>query len=446
MENRTMHSSPQQLRSTNTLVRPSALTLHGGRLCHLGAAFTALVLGACRDDVPVAPGRAPQAQRVSAPSDSIRADTIDLTALPRFTVDLDVKGVLRPGVPVQLTATARANFATQEADVQVVLPEVAALRLKNARRGAPVRLPVGVTLPPVASGREAMSVGQIASRSAAVVFDEPGYYQVWARAIKTSTDRIRPAGPDVADMQTQIVWVLITDTGGRVTPVFDASVFPDGVQPVPGPFRAVGVSTVAARTAVRAMSGVVTVRIVYVNANVPGGAELQPLRQAHIIAGGQNTQTDGDGSLTIACPAGSSRVEVWTENGDIKLRSDYTPQFAVDAWKAVDTYVGADACNQTREILVNDSRPANVWDNAIRTIPASRALLGASRGRIDAYYEAYQPSGQYGAFYSPSYDRIVISPAEYQGYRGVFTIAHEYGHAVHEKALGGNFGGWSCPG
>jgi hypothetical protein len=84
-----------------------------------------------------------------------------------------------------------------------------------------------------------------------------------------------------------------------------------------------------------------------------------------------------------------------------------------------------------------------MFDNMVRTIAASRALLGRSRGHIQVAVTLSAVNGA-GGFYSRSDDRISIWDQEMLGARGVFVAAHEYGHAVHEKALNGNKGG-NCP-
>jgi len=50
------------------------------------------------------------------------------------------------------------------------------------------------------------------------------------------------------------------------------------------------------------------------------------------------------------------------------------------------------------------------------------------------------------SYYSPTDDKIVICNTDIWDDFGIFTQAHEYGHAFHEKALGGNTGGTSFEG
>jgi hypothetical protein len=47
--------------------------------------------------------------------------------------------------------------------------------------------------------------------------------------------------------------------------------------------------------------------------------------------------------------------------------------------------------------------------------------------------------------HKPSSDQIYINDSQVGGAFGDFTVAHEYGHALHEKGLGGNGGSGQCP-
>src|SRR5699024_810428 len=76
-------------------------------------------------------------------------------------------------------------------------------------------------------------------------------------------------------------------------------------------------------------------------------------------------------------------------------------------------------------------------------IENSRSFFQESRDLIEVY--AYDSDGS--SYYSPGNDHIVIyhkddNNTHIAGDYGDFVAAHEYGHALHEKGLGGNNGGY----
>lgn len=86
---------------------------------------------------------------------------------------------------------------------------------------------------------------------------------------------------------------------------------------------------------------------------------------------------------------------------------------------------------------------SRVFTNMLKSISNSRALLGYSRGGIRVAVHA--GPGPAPAWYRSFYDDIEIWEVAVWGSYGKFTAGHEYGHALHEKALGGNVAAGSCP-
>ncbi len=82
---------------------------------------------------------------------------------------------------------------------------------------------------------------------------------------------------------------------------------------------------------------------------------------------------------------------------------------------------------------------------AILTSNAARAYTIMSRAAYDAIVQfglgrtqiLAEISSSRGAFYSPSQDKIVLRTNSLPGEFGRFVIAHEYGHAYHNGAMGG---------
>jgi hypothetical protein len=80
-----------------------------------------------------------------------------------------------------------------------------------------------------------------------------------------------------------------------------------------------------------------------------------------------------------------------------------------------------------------------------RTWPETASLLGVVRPSITVRLDPNAGNSSY----SPSADEITIRSTgdadHVWGPLGIFVAAHEYGHAVHERALGGNVAGGQCP-
>lgn len=56
----------------------------------------------------------------------------DLKAVPRFHTNIQTKGTLTPGEPIQLVVNVRANLPTQNAKVRLFLPGIHALKHRKA--------------------------------------------------------------------------------------------------------------------------------------------------------------------------------------------------------------------------------------------------------------------------------------------------------------------------
>ena len=90
-------------------------------------------------------------------------------------------------------------------------------------------------------------------------------------------------------------------------------------------------------------------------------------------------------------------------------------------------------CDPNLPSHVIDSERSWLFRRFSEFIPFSRGLLNVSRPRIDVVYDANAST----AFYASSNDRVTIGPSTIFFDYGRFVVSHEYGHAIHEKALGG---------
>ena len=81
-----------------------------------------------------------------------------------------------------------------------------------------------------------MAKGDAWSGSFTVPGEGAGYYQVAVTARAHGPD----GGPWLFDDVLRTAWMFVSETGGRLTARFDATVFPEGVHPFPGPATAEG--------------------------------------------------------------------------------------------------------------------------------------------------------------------------------------------------------------
>lgn len=202
-----------------------------------------MAVGACADD-PLsitAPDASAKQTASGAPSELGKA------LLARFTVDVGVTGDLRPGQPVTLQVTARGVFATQDVEVRLMLPEVAAAKLSSWNE---VVIPIGTPLPAEALWRTPLPAGASVVREATVSIPRAGYYMVVASVLKKSAEPDIVDGKLVQTVAHRELWRWIDPKGGRTTPSFDWTIFPQGYRIQHGPS-----SRMNERSPVRAGSG-----------------------------------------------------------------------------------------------------------------------------------------------------------------------------------------------
>lgn len=388
------------------------------------------------------------ASQSAVAGDSISNEGPDIVAVSRFAVRVQAAGSFRPGQPIQIVAAVRANLDTDDAEFSLRLPEVAAARQS---RWDAVDLPLGVPVPAAAAWRRRMTRGQEMRHTTTVTIPEPGYYMVVATAAAESGG-FAENGSWVQEVAHQELWLWISEDGGRVTETFDPGVFPAGARRQPGPLSfergpAKVVPRQGGRTAQTAsVAGAMTLVATYWN---PTTFAVDPLPNATVeytvySAIGEQLYTklaltDAYGRASIPCEYdefarfGSYAGAVYTSNGDIRVEpaqvGTFSGGFAAD-------------CGAMREARVA-WKSAHVFAIMNRTVTLSRTHFGYARGHLMVYLQQDATN----SFYTASRDYVVIkdgTESHVGGATGDFIVAHEYGHAMHEKALGGNTGG-SCP-
>ena len=296
-----------------------------------------------------------------------------------------------------------------------------------------------------------------------IQFPEPGYYRVVAM-VSDQSGKVTENGQWIDPADGEEVWLWIDEDGGQVTERFDKSLFPDSLRMQPGPFvakdaapRWVPVRNGKAVSGPPSKSGGATLVVTYFD---PVDGVNKPLKDARVdidiydgyedkVVGGGTLQTDQNGEVLVECeqedPVYEVQISVLAENGDVVVYDQ------ADSKQV--SYLEDPACGAT---VVTDaySSTSHVFSRMDVTIERSRNFFQRSRSKIPvklSYSEGslYWPDGWFinGHLYGGDYIVINEGDSRFSNSSGNRIIAHEYGHALHEKGLGGNATppGGGCP-
>ncbi|MGH7470500.1 MAG: hypothetical protein ACRENP_21350 [Longimicrobiales bacterium] len=395
----------------------------------VSVASASLILAACID--PMSSDRN-DGRSASKSTESSRYVLKDYVMTQRFEVALEVSGELRPNEPIELRVRTHGLMGTDNVELRISAPEVQAARA--TAWGSDFRVPVGVTISPLDVSRTAIDVGATQVRQSTLTIPAPGYYRVvaTARALVQPT-RVR-GKPQAEDAAHKVLWLWITESGGRVTDKFDPTLLPDSAIRQPGPLRFHRRAMARqGRSADAVMSpGTRTWEVLYyddywnqyepvVGATVtgtegPAGGSTMPV----------NETTNIDGEFSTGCDDEviyGYNMEVNAENAALIV----TPN------SVVATFNGAPSGCGDEQILVEHDAESHVFNHTRLAISNSIDFFDQGRSQVPVEINALVSwSG-----YDPSADEIIIKSSH------VFTLAimeitaHEFGHALHHDALGG---------
>lgn len=380
-------------------------------------------------------------------------------AVARFGVEVQASGSFRPGQPIQITVNARGNLRTSDAEVRLVLPEVAALRTAGGQR---MEMRPGQA--PAADLKERMSLarGQAVTRTANVTIAQPGYYQVIASVEQRSdnaADEQDAQGLPSNNVEHEMIWLWISESGGGVTEDFEPTRIPAGMHVVPGPLtpvteampgtgaeRAAGPGTAPRPTAgVRAShsgyAGWVDIHAGYSNPDAGGAFTAIPNARYEFYiytAGGTYVETrtgttGSDGLAYTQCyqdaagTYGSYRFRVFLDNTRLGL----SVPMAIDATGWFSSQCGTVVNAQTATEATRMS--AHVYTNLDRDIRYSDSFFNKQRGKITvrvehAAYSTYDWHTTHELIIDTTTD-ATYTTSQVWGVYGQFVQAHEYGHA-----------------
>lgn len=396
------------------------------------------------------------------PNASISSEgTSDRPTIPSFELELQVDGSLQPGQSVQLTARITGKRDVRDAEVKIMLPELAALQ--SARQQGPdaaLEWRVNEQLPAELRARRSVGNGDVFTEQVNVTFPEPGYYRAVAM-VSDQSDDVTENGRWIDPADGEEIWLWINEKGGYVTERFEEDRFPDDIRIQPGPFVAKDATPRwqvmregQAVSGPAPNSGSALLNVTYLD---PVDGTHKPLPEDRVevaiydgyedrVVGAGTLWTDENGEVLVDCkpndPVYEVQISIITENGDVVVyeemaskRTRYLEDPPCGATVPTDTY----------------SNMSHVFNRMNITIDRSEGFFQHSRGKIpvnlsyDEELSFYRPEGWSLLDEPPLYggDYIVIceSDSRFSEDAGNRIIAHEYGHALHDKELGGNEGG-----
>lgn len=333
---------------------------------------------------------------------------------------------------------------------------------------------VGAEVSPVLRTQpRSLDRGSTSAEVVEVTPQAPGYYR--------ATVSVRSASPQtpntfermwVSNVRVVEVWLLVLDTGGRVTTEYERANVPPGYQHQPGPFRRTSGPPQApdspARDAPRRAAGasstrldienrsltpdVITFQAIYWNSDASAyhplvGAKFQVdtcvVEEWQFICDPENWQTAVSGATNSqgyyyleGCTTSNAEYwsTLWTHAGlsRFQVKGGGTQQWGMVATDCGESYY-----------TITSSVGGHAFTNLQKTLDGTQSLFGTIHPFIDVNMYSC-PTDSYPNYYSPGQDEIYLCTQDVWGGWGQFIAGHEYGHAFHQTTLWGNVGG-NCP-
>ncbi|MCE2399192.1 MAG: hypothetical protein J4F34_09245 [Gemmatimonadetes bacterium] len=368
-----------------------------------------------------------------SPTDDRLRLTISTTSSLRSNaaVELTIKGVAREAIDGGEVVLALPTRAIMDHALDTGVPEVPA----KARWDLP-----------------AIVKGGTWSETYTVPGEAAGYYNVMVNAYTHGPD----GGPWLFDDVSRSAWMFVDETDGQLTRYFEDSLFPDSIHPVPGPRRRIGgrSATGGSRpdsTKTSWHPDSVFVGVQYYNSWRDGfkhavAMELYAYEyreDRRVRRNPQSTIVPEDGIVAFGCPP-----EGWYLEGKGNLPE--TRYVVGRSWVIPYWWAGRSDCGRLKIVDVEPD-----W-----YVPWRHLNIGGER--ISKHFWHYRENPvdwsvnfdkSYTSRYNPITDKITLRASFTREDQALYVASHEYGHALHHKALGGlwwtgdrswDFWDWGC--
>ena len=340
----------------------------------------------------------------------------------RIDLTISATGPLLPNTAVTLTIGGVAREAIDSGEVVLTLPTRALMDHAGRGRALP-ELPVRArwTLPPMAKGGTW-------SGSHTVPGEAAGWYRVMANAYTHGPD----GGPWLFDDVLREAWMYFDETDGRL-----ARILEDSVVPMAGPAAGWPTGPLARNPGYPFLHpDSVYLHVVYSISEREG---FQPAVEAWVNANYKDARgrdayhgrlVPEDGIVAFGCSRAKNR-SYW---GDVEaLDTDLVQgRDEIAEWETNALHCGTLV---ELEVLAHRYYPWRLLNLAADTLTRH---FKHWRKRIDWKLHFDNPRER-GSYYNrfPFVDKITLAWLAAENDRFRWTVAHEYGHALHHKALGG---------
>ena len=417
----------------------SSLPRRSALLALIAAGLVPLVVACGDDDLTEAPtspavetGRAagghplaamagePATEEADTPTAALEHPTDD-----RLRLTISTTSSLRPNTAVELTIRGVAREAIDGGEVVLALPTRAIMDHE---------LDTGVPEVPAKARWDlpAMDSGDTWERTYTVPGEAAGYYGAMANAYTHGPN----GGPWLFDDVSRSAWMFVSETDGKLTRFFEDSVFPEGILPVPGP--ATADDTLTSRPETRFTPhwhrDSVFVKVFYyaswrqgIKPAVAMGLYAHEYREDRKVRRNrQQGLTNEHGIVAFGCPPEGWHLEGW---GSLPETSYVTGKRVIRYW-----WADRSDCGRLKTIRVS-----HYWYEPWRHLNVggarvSRHLQHYRRNPVDWHVN---PAEGYTSRYNPFTDKITLAANFTREGWSLYVAAHEYGHALHHKALGG---------
>jgi hypothetical protein len=409
----------------------------------------AFLFVACSEPTTPPLGQGESARRTLIGSQ--RALGLDLQTTPALSVDLSATGAFVPGRAVELTFAATALFDIADVEVELRLPEISLAE----RAGWQPSIPSNEFVVPVAAEvRRPLGRSETLRGGTAQVVLAAGYYRAVVVARARGAPSRDAAGLPIQPIAVRELWFYVTNSGGGVTDGYRPDLLPAGLPKRPGPSSSSTARPSApagATTQVTAAENQIGGYLKYYNIETATWVPIDGARIALTITDEYSGQiesiqnnysfTEEGGRFDLECPAGQYDRYTYTfylEDGLIVMDGGQT---GGNFWQ---TDCGS-------EVLMSVASDwGHVFMNASLVRSISNSLYARQRTtplhiRVGDFENSYYEKAGEGNNVN---DRITVrnttGGSHVWGLYGRFTIAHEFGHAFHHRALG-NYPEPSCP-
>jgi hypothetical protein len=401
------------------------------------AALLLIAISACTDFGPHV--LQPEDDTRPVRSATLSTEHSEPELVERASLEIRIHGTLKPGKPINITAIARGQVATDNAHLRILLPEIEAAR--HSGWDAAYRVPVGAQIPAFRQWRGRIREGAEVTLRGSIVVPAPGFYRVIVALNAETEPTYTPDGRIIASVSSKEVWLLVDETAGQVHERFDPMLQPANSAKGPGPFRfaPLGSSTPwVGTTGYRQMAGnTVTFsqiqgRVTYTNS---ASGMSEPVDQARIEVRVRDwftygevayyiRTTDAQGFFSVPCFSGQyfGEVQILGHGGDVLM----SPMLLGEGT------LFSSHCSGTASLPVWADAEAHMYIQMRHTVTASRAFFGITRPVIQV---RVQPIEWAVGYYTEWNDMITIRPL--WGTDAALISSHEYGHALQASSFGG---------